>query len=511
MFDHPPTRRGFVAGSVTAGTLAALGDFTFLQSLSPVAAAETRLAKQKVALSADIEPLVRLIEDTDRDKLLAAVADRIRSGTSYQQILAAVFLAGVRGIQPRPVGFKFHAVLVINSAHLAAIAAPDRDRWLPLFWAIDNFKGSQERNRQEGDWVMPPAAGERVPDSVSAAKEFCAAMDDWNEEAADRAVTGLARSAGAAEISEIFWRYGARDFRDIGHKAIYAANAYRTLNTIGWRHAEPVCRSLAYAMLEHEGTNPAKRDADADRPWRENLKRAQAIRPNWQDGKVSAEASKDFLQTMRKATPAEACEQVVALLNKDIHPSSIWDGLFLMAGELLMRQPGIVGVHCVTSMNALHFGYETSSNDETRKMLLLQGSAFLPMFRQFMVGRGKLRDDLSLDSLEPMEITANGPEAVEAIFADVSKDRVAAARKTLAWLTHNPDAADGLLTAARRLVFTKGMDSHDYKFSSAALEDFYISTPAWRNRYLASSMFYLHGAGDKENELIKRTGAALGE
>jgi hypothetical protein len=34
-------------------------------------------------------------------------------------VLAALLLAGVRNIQPRPVGFKFHAVLVVNSAHLA--------------------------------------------------------------------------------------------------------------------------------------------------------------------------------------------------------------------------------------------------------------------------------------------------------------------------------------------------------------------------------------------------------
>ena len=40
------------------------------------------------------------------------------------------------------VGFKFHAVLVVNSAHLASQAASDRDRWLPLFWSLDNFKAS---------------------------------------------------------------------------------------------------------------------------------------------------------------------------------------------------------------------------------------------------------------------------------------------------------------------------------------------------------------------------------
>ena len=34
------------------------------------------------------------------------------------------------------------------------------------------------------------------------------------------------------------------------------------------------------------------------------------------------------------------------------------------------------------------------------------------------------------------------------------------------------------MTAVRRLIFLKGRDAHDYKFSSAALEDYYHASPA---------------------------------
>jgi hypothetical protein len=66
------------------------------------------------------------------------------------------------------------------------------------------------------------------------------------------------------------------------------------------------------------------------------------------------------------------------------------------------------------------------------------------------------------------------------------------------------------MTAARRLVFSKGNDSHDYKFSSAVLEDYYHLSPKWRNYYLASAAFHLHGSGDRDNDLIKRARVALG-
>ena len=77
-------------------------------------------------------------------------------------------------------------------------------------------------------------------------------MDNWDESAVDAAVVGLARSAKPEEVFEIFCRYGMRDFRDIGHKAIYVANSWRALKQIGWQHSEPVLRSLAYALLAHE-------------------------------------------------------------------------------------------------------------------------------------------------------------------------------------------------------------------------------------------------------------------
>src|SRR5204863_2384288 len=139
----------------------------------PVSADEAKPSKNMVQLTPEIEPLVRLIEDTSREKLLEAVAEKVRQGVSYQQLLAAVMLAGVRSIKPRPVGFKFHAVLVVNSAHLASLASPDTDRWLPLFWALDNFKASQAKNKEEsGGWQMSAVEVSKLPPSHQAKQRF---------------------------------------------------------------------------------------------------------------------------------------------------------------------------------------------------------------------------------------------------------------------------------------------------------------------------------------------------
>jgi hypothetical protein len=81
-------------------------------------------------------------------------------------------------------------------------------------------------------------------------------------------------------------------------------------------------------------------------------------------------------------------------------------------------------------------------------------------------------------------------------------------RKILALLKAQPDPHP-LAAAARRLIFLKGRDSHDYKFSSAVLEDFNHLAGPWRDRFLAASTFYLRGANDPDNALVQRTRAAL--
>ena len=137
-------RRQFLKSAAATAALAGTGGLDFLGKLPRVSAEDAAPDPKIVRFSTEIEPLVRVLEDTPRDKVLEAVAKEIQGGTSYREIVAALLLAGVRNVQPRPsVGHKFHGVLVVNSAHLASISSPDEHRWLPIFWAIDQFKSSQ--------------------------------------------------------------------------------------------------------------------------------------------------------------------------------------------------------------------------------------------------------------------------------------------------------------------------------------------------------------------------------
>ena len=501
------TRRQFLKYASVGGTALGVGNLAFLTGLPAVSAQEAQVSPRLVRLDAGIEPLVRLIEETPQSELLEKVAQRIRQGTTYQQVVAALFLAAVRNVQPRPsVGFKFHAVMLVNAAHLTSLSSPEGDRWLAIFWALDQFKISQADEQRATGWRMAPVDDSTVPPASRAKQAFIEAMESWDEKKADGAVAGLVRSAKADEIYELFYRFGARDFRDIGHKNIFVANSRRTLQFIGWQHAEPVLRSLAFALLHHDlkNTTPTRSDDEADRPWRRNQEQAARLGRQWMAGKADDGATREMLDVLRSGSNNDACDKAVELIGRGVSPQSIWDALFAGAGELLMRQPDVVMVHAVDSTNALHYNFNATGDEGTKKLLLLQNCAFLPMFRSMMRSKAA---EVRIDDMKPLALERPS-EMIAEILSDVSTNKMNAARKIRQYLNDGGQVQD-LMNAARRLIFLKGSNAHDYKFSAGVLEDYFNVSPAWRSHFLAASVFYLKGSGDKDNPLVARTRTAL--
>lgn len=493
----------------SAGFVSTVGPPPLLcAGLGPVSLAETRLSNA-VRFSDDIEPLVRLLEDTPRDRVLEEVATRIKlNRVSYRELVAALMLAGIRNVQPRPsVGFKFHTVLVVNSAHLASINSPAQDRWLPIFWAIDYFKYAQADDAQRSDWTMPAVDESRIG-LTHARRDFVTAMDQWDVEKADAAVASLSRTASENELFDLMAHYGSRDFRDIGHKSIYVANAFRTLNCIGWKHAEPIMRSLTYALQCRGGDpNPATNDLMADRPERQNQELVGQVENNWAAGSVDSVATGNLVAGLHDGDYTDAAQLVVDMLNKGVAPQSIYDGLFVSSGEMLMRQPSIISLHAVTMTNAMAYAFRRATHPELRLRMMLQNASFNALFLDRMK-RDSVRD-VKIGEIEPSEAAELTENPIGSVLDNIGRNNDAAARQVLGLLQSSPGAATQFLDAARRLIFLKGTNPHDYKFSSAVMEDYFQISPAWRNQFLAMSVYRMRGSSDQDNGLHARILAAL--
>ena len=251
---------------------------------------------------ADIHDLLSLLEETPRSQIIERVAARIRSGTSYEDLLTALTLATVRNVSPYPdVGFKYHAVMVLHAIHYTTMGMPPAERWLPMLWAVDYFKEEQADERHSSGWTMaaPPPVPTPAPSPDQARSALSAALDNWDLEAADAAVVNYASVAQPSEVFELLWQYGARDFRGIGHKAITVQNAHRMLNLLGWEHRDPVLRSTVAALVNfYEDPNPATVELREEAAWRQNTALRREIPGNWLQGRLDSSASADVLAAL---------------------------------------------------------------------------------------------------------------------------------------------------------------------------------------------------------------------
>ncbi|MFN0051049.1 MAG: hypothetical protein ACKV0T_02600 [Planctomycetales bacterium] len=489
------SRRTFLRATAGAGLWGPLAAGWGLKDSAIQAADETGLPPDMVALHPDIEPLVRRIETTPREKCVEMLAAQLHGGASYRELLAALFLAGIRNVNPQPPGFKFHCVFVIHAAHQLSLDAAAQDRFLPLFWALDEFKKSQAEDQEQGDFRLRPVTG-KLPAPEAAWSEFHEAMEKWDEPRADRAIVALVRSKGAHEVMEGLWRYGARDYRNIGHKAIFVANAWRTLQTIGWQHAEPVLRSLVLGLLDFKDQE-VNGYAFHDQSYLSNVARATSVEKlpgAWSETTPRSEVTLDVLELLRAGEIRQACDRAVSILSTGQGTAGpLWDAAHLAAGELMMRQPGIFGIHTVTSINALHYAFRCALEPRQRLLLLLQGLGWMCQFRNFMATRQPALSNLRINDLQSAPIAADPAEAIAEIFSLLSTDPAAAAPRALALARQRPDPAD-FARQARSLIFRKTADPHHYKYAAAVFEDYDLVSPDWRPHVLATSVYYLRGS-----------------
>ncbi len=448
----------------------------------------------------DLDELAGWLTETPRNRLLEGLVDRTRHGLNYELLASAITQAAARNVQPYPdVGFKYHAVMAMQSVYRASAQLSNLDRWLPLMWAADNFKHAQAEELRDSGWHIPSVMHQSPVSSARARQLLVRALDDWDREAADAAVISFANVASADEVFDLMFRYSARDFRAIGHKAIAACNAHRMLELMGWPNIQSLLRSLVAALQNYDDqANPAVSPGKADRAWLRNRNRVEKLPDDWAAGAADTSASRDLLEVLRHGSDLEASDQVFVLLRRGVAPGSLWDAILTMAGELMLRKSGTISVHANTTVHAMQYAYRSAVNSHTRALQLLQCASFMPGFRNLLPKRQR---NINIDQLRPLPLDNANNHPLDEIFANVSDDRMLATRKVLGYLQAGGNV-DELMTRARHFVVYNTTGVHDYKFTEALFENTAFIRPPLRAVYLASGTLYYNGSKDQQNPVI---------
>ncbi|MCY4430649.1 MAG: hypothetical protein OXC11_09690 [Rhodospirillales bacterium] len=231
------------------------------------------------------------------------------------------------------------------------------------------------------------------------------------------------------------------------------------------------------------------------------------IPKTWKQGRRDDTARSDLVRTLREVSELDAGRAVIDLVKHGVSTDSIWEALFATAAELVLRRPTVVPVHAQTSANAFYYAFRHVRAETTKLLVLLQSAAFMPTFRHQV---HNTRPDLRIDELEPVPASGNGAEALREAFSELPHDRTSGARKALHFLQHG-GSADRLVASARRQLAHNGRQSHDYKFTEAALENFVEMAPTvWRNRILSTSMGYFIGSATAPSPVSQEALQLLG-
>lgn len=471
-----PTRRRFIQTAAASGLALGLGDLSGFLHLIAAGGTEPRKREWEVRYRDDIEPLVRLIEETPAEKCIEVIAQELKGGLSYQRFMTALFLAGLRN--GTDTGY-YHCIYMIHSVNQLSLAAPIEEQLLALFAALDVFKGWQARHADRQDNFGLCAIPKSLPSVNQARAQLAEAFDSEDPDFAERVVIPLVRSEGRNRLFDLL---APHVYRGGGvHRWIQLSNSWRTLDVIGWQWAEPVFRGAARVLSQ-------KLDWIETwyRPRREKASRDYGPLPaGWAMPKPNVGLTRDLVELIREGDTETALSLIMkGLIRETAKAGAVWDALHLMTAEAYLREPEGNSTHANTGLNALRFGFDLCGDDETRLMIMIR--ALADLCGAYWVQRAKEKP-VKITDLTPQNIPDKAEDAANAILLD-AKTQQEAAVKAFAFALRFPQS-EAFWQLYRRLYCRKGDDPHDFKRLAAMWENADVVSPEWRPYLLAASVY----------------------
>jgi len=311
-----------------------------------------------------LEPLVAMMQETPADRLMPVAVEKLRSGTSLRDLLAAAALANARTFGGEDyVGF--HTVMALSPAYHMAMELQGERQALPVLKVIyRNANRIQEFGGPSKEVLRPiipndgPLTGEALRAAVRA-KDL---------DAADRTFAAICRAEGTNPLDALLFAVG--DNTEV-HRTVLPYRAYDLLSLIGREHAETLLRQSVHYCVKSERTSNHNEHTDRPRQVlpeildRHHLLGASPTPRDADDAWVDS-----LSRTFFEGSAEEAAEAAAEALAAGYPPSAIGEAISLAANQLVLRDAGrpakeaspdkpagsvhgaSIGVHACDSANA---------------------------------------------------------------------------------------------------------------------------------------------------------------
>ncbi len=403
------TRRSLLTGAVAVGAAAASGLW---------------LAWPDCGTTVTQDQIIDAIATTPERDIDRAIDHLLAQGATERQLLRACFHAPV--LKGSDVG-DVHVVMVVEAVRSLCEQVPQAQWARPVRWVVQN---ANIWTRDEPAAALPePLSG----DARALRQRFEAALRQPDAAQAQQAILGLYREHGINAALQALM-VGACMSPTDPHRAIYAAQVARGLATFGLMHAPDMLASVARVLVRSSVPD------EANTMLAGSQRAASLLLPGWDSGQRDGQASAHLAAELRSPQP-EPHNVAVDLLASGIDPASVWDGLFEVAAESIFFDTGGMGLHVLTLLDALSFGFEMLTSQADRALVLMQAVAWV----------GKIH--LAKGSLH---------RALEEVLED-KEAFTTRAQAMLAVVGHRDEQERALVPQ----ILKEGLDFHDFKYLAA--------------------------------------------
>ncbi|HJZ57163.1 MAG TPA: hypothetical protein VKE74_19490 [Gemmataceae bacterium] len=279
-----------------------------------------------------LEPLVALLQDTPKDKLLPVLVDKLNAGTDLKRLTAAAAFANARTFGGENY-FGFHIFMALAPAYQMATELPRERQPLPLLKVLyRNAHYTAEVGGRKNEVLRP-----MTPADAGTPEAVHKAVNAGDRVAAEKALAAVGRQSPEDALDAAL--LGVEDNHDV-HTVVLPWRAYAMLDVVGRDHA--------VTLLRQSVRQTAKQCADS-KAREAQMATIRAIVPNLLEKhrlpkpeaghRAGDDAWVEKLCAAILAGPMEAAGEAVAVaLEEGFSPAHIGEAISLAANQLVLRQ-----------------------------------------------------------------------------------------------------------------------------------------------------------------------------
>jgi hypothetical protein len=283
-----------------------------------------------------LEPLVCFMQETAPEKLLPALALKVKTGTELRRLVAAAALANARTFGGEDyVGF--HTMMALAPSLHMAEELPEANQALPVFKVLyRNTKRIQEKGgrKEEVLFQVQPA---KLAQSDSCEQALRDAVHRKDVDNAERIFAVAAQSSAAGALDELL--YTVQDHTEV-HRVVLPYRAWDLLDLIGKEQAHTLLRQSVRYCVRAESWPKSVKQGEPQTVLTKLLETYKLL----QRAPGTREAEDDWVSqlsdTVFKGSPEQAAEAAAAALAEGFSVSAVGEAISLAANQLILRERG---------------------------------------------------------------------------------------------------------------------------------------------------------------------------